>query len=229
MWVFGDEGLKIYSPDGKSLRKSTSAERVCHETSGYRGSTEVTLSCSFYDVVSDGKKFVWAAVSRGSSKIDVFSIDTGDIVGSFETCNTPRDLEYHPLRDEMWVRCLGVTENEVSYMDVFSVQSPTVDSTTRILMSDNTTDNSYGYMAIDNTMGDVGYTTMWGSPFLYKIGLSEKELAHGGYELAYSPVNQHIFVRALTCCTCGFEGADLGVDCGRYGTELVNITTGPSA
>ena len=59
------------------------------------------MSCSFYDVVSDGKKYVWGAVSRGVPKIDVFDIDTGATVGSFETCNTPRDIEYHPLRDEI--------------------------------------------------------------------------------------------------------------------------------
>ena len=60
----------------------------------YGGGGAKELSCSFYDVVSDGKKYVWGAVSRGVSKIDVFDIDTGDTVGSFETYMTSRDIEY---------------------------------------------------------------------------------------------------------------------------------------
>merc|ERR1711957_512195 len=57
----------------------------------------------------------------------------------------------------------------------------------------------------------------------------EIPLAYGGYEVAYSKVNHHIFVRASVCCTCGFVGSDLGEDCGRYGSSNVTITTGPSA
>ena len=65
---------------------------------------------------------------------------------------------------------------------------------------------------------------MWNQPTLYKIDLSKRvaldsfniPLAYGGYEVAYSKVNKHVFVRASVCCTCGFEGSDLGEDCGRY-------------
>merc|ERR1711935_677632 len=86
-------------------------------------------------------------------------------------------------------------------------------------------------------LGDVGYATVWNQPTLYKIDLSERKvldtfnipLAYGGYELAYSRVNHHVYVRASVCCTCGFEGSDLGEDCGRYGSSNVTITTGPSA
>ena len=100
------------------------------------------MSCSFYDVVSDGKKYVWGAVSRGVPKIDVFDIDTGATVGSFETCNTPRDIEYHPLRDEIWVRCSGTNSEEVhdeteTYIDVFSVTSPGVDTVANVLLTSN--------------------------------------------------------------------------------------------
>ena len=48
------------------------------------------------------------------------------------------------------------------------------------------------------------------------------------YEVAYSGKNQHIFLRASVCCSCGFVGAD-NEDCGRYGSSNVTITTGPSA
>ena len=122
-------------------------------------------------------------------------------------------------------------------MEVFSASAPAADSVSTIDFTGNSTLSAYGYSVIDNSLGDVGYATVWNQPTLYKIDLSEKNvlqtfdipLAYGGYEVAYSRVNQHIFVRASVCCTCGFEGSDLGEDCGRYGSDNVTITTGPSA
>jgi len=236
LWHFGGGGLNIYSPDGSENLKSTPPEEICHNVTGYRGGA-MELSCSFYDVVSDGKKYVWGAVSRGVSKIDVFDIDTGATVGSFETCMTPRDLEYHPLRDEIWVRCMAVSDEFGGYMDVFSAASPGADTFANVDLTGNSTLSAYGYSVIDNSLGDVGYATVWNQPTLYKIDLSERTvletfeipLAYGGYEVAYSKVNHHIFVRASVCCTCGFVGSDLGEDCGRYGSSNVTITTGPSA
>jgi len=228
--------MKIYDPSGKVEKKSTAAKEICHNVTGYRGG-EFELSCSFYDIVSDGKKFVWSAVSRGVSKIDVFDIDTGATVGSFETCMTPRDIEYHPLRDEIWVRCQGTTDEFGGYMDVFSAAAPSADTFASIDVTGNHTLSAYGYSVIDNSLGDVGYATVWNQPRLYKIDLSERKVlgnftipnAYGGYEVAYSRVNEHIFVRASVCCTCGFDGSDLGEDCGRYGSSNVTITTGPFA
>merc|ERR1712176_653708 len=137
--------------------------------------------CDFYDIASDGKQYVYAAVTRGVAKVDVFDIDTGSLVGSYPTCGSPHGVE------------------------------------------------SRGYTVIDNTLGDVGYTTDRNQPYLFKIDLSEKKVTNkielpgvaGGYEVAYSPVNQHVFIRSTVCCTCGFEGADKGPDCGRYGGDDV--------
>ena len=235
MWIFGGDGLSVYSPDGSAKLKSTPALEICHNVSGYRGQAP-SLSCSFYDVVSDGKKYVWAAVSRGVSKIDVFDIDTGNIAGSFETCNSPRDLEYHPLRDEVWVRCSGHNDYN-GYMNSFSASSPSGASPSNILFRDNTTLNSWGFTVIDNSLGDVAYSSSWNQPILFEIDLSSKTVsdqfalpgAYGNYEIAYSRINKHVYTRASVCCTCGFEGADLGVDCGRYGASNVTVTTGPFA
>jgi len=228
--------MSIFTPDGSKKLKSTMPEEICHNVTGYRGG-EFEISCSFHDAVSDGKKYVWVAVSRGVTKIDVFDIDTGDTVGSFETCMTPRDLEYHPLRDEIWVRCMSVSDEFGGYMDVFSAASPGADTFANIDLTGNSTLSAYGYSVIDNSLGDVGYATVWNDNHLFKIDLSERTvldsfeipLAYGGYEVAYSRVNHHIFVRASVCCTCGFIGSDLGEDCGRYGSSNVTITTGPSA
>lgn len=236
IWILGSTGLRIYSPDGSDELVSTPPEDICHNVTGYRGGPP-SLSCSFYDVVSDGKKYVWAAVSRGVSKIDVFDIDTGGIVGSFETCATPRDLEYHPLRDEIWVRCMGANDEYSGYMDVFSVTSPTGDTIANIDLTGNHTFSAYGYSVIDNSLGDVGYASSWNKNKLFKYDLSARRVleefempnAYGAYEIAYSRINKHIFIRASVCCSCGFEGSDMGEDCGRYGSDNVTMTTGPNA
>ena len=51
---------------------------------------------------------------------------------------------------------------------------------------------------------------------------------YGGYELAHSRLNRHIYVRASVCCNCGFVRLDLGEYFGRNGSANVSITTGPS-
>lgn len=237
VWVFGSEGVTIFNPDGSMEKKKIDPADICHMTAGYRGG-DPSLSCSFYDVVSDGKKYVWAAVSRGVAKIDILDIDTGDVVGAFETCMSPRKLEYHPLREEIWVRCSEIEANATapSYLDVFSTASPSVSIQTDILLKEDVTLSSRGYSVIDTTLGDVGYVTDRDQPYLFKIDLSSKSiidkfelpLAYGAYEVAYSPMNRHVFARATVCCTCGFPGADV-TDCGRYGSYNVTTTTGPFA
>jgi len=237
LWVFGEGGVSIYNPDGTESLKQIEPKDICHMTAGYRGG-DPSLSCSFYDTVSDGKKYVWAAVSRGIPKIDILDIDTGDVVGSFATCLSPRKMEYHPLREEIWVRCSQVDRNSTfpSYMDVFSTASPSVAIASDMKFKEDTTINSWGYTVVDNTLGDVGYSTDWDQPYLFKLDLSDKSiidkfampLGAGTYEVAYSQKNRHVFVRTSVCCTCGFEGADQ-LDCGRYGSKNVTITTGPWA
>ena len=101
---------------------------------------------------------------------------------------------------------------------------------------EDTTINSWGYTVVDNTLGDVGYSTDWDQSMLFKLDLSTKSiidqfempLGSGTYKMAYSPMNKHIYVRTSVCCTCGFPGADVD-DCGRYGSSNVTVTTGPFA
>lgn len=237
IWIFGSEGINIFNPDGTNELKSVEPENICHTVAGYRGG-DPSLACNFYDAVSDGKKYVWAAVSRGVPKIDILDIDTGSVVGAFETCLSPRNLEYHPLREEIWVRCSQVERNATypSYMDVFSTASPSVAISSDMKFKEDTTINSWGYTVVDNTLGDVGYSTDWDQSLLFKLDLSTKSiidqfempLGSGTFEMAYSPMNKHIYVRTSVCCTCGFPGADKD-DCGRYGSSNVTVTTGPFA
>jgi hypothetical protein len=242
MWVLGSTGVFIYSPDGKDKKVSIDGEAICHEEPEKPGSGYYS-TCRFYDVISDGKKYVWASLARGIPKIDLFDINTGSVVGSFETCMSPSSLEYHPLRDEVWVRCSDMAENSTmqTSLDVFSASSPSGAIQTNILMEDRALKeglSSTGYSVIDNSLGDVGYLTDRDIPYLFKVDLSSKKIldkiemtppSNGLYEAAYSPVNKHIFARSVVCCTCGFEGSDLGESCGRYDGSPINPMTGANA
>ena len=99
LWLFWSDGLKVYSPDGNEELKSTPPEDICHNVTGY--SDGFVLSCSFYDVASNGGKYVWATLSRGVTKIDVLDIDSGTTVDSFE----------HAIRQEILSSILYVIKS----------------------------------------------------------------------------------------------------------------------
>jgi len=233
MWMFGENGVSIFTPDGSEEVKTIPPEKVCKNVTSDDGSSRVR--CDFTDVVSDGNKFVWASVARGVPKIDVFRIDTGDLVGSFQTCGSPGDLDVHPLREEIWVHCSEYSNTSDSHMDVFSTVSPTAPIPATIQMHDNTNLRSRGKIAVHSDMGDVAYSTVSGQPYLYKIDLAERMVMeqytfeednpkfYGLYDMTYSPMNGHLYARTEVCCTCGFEGAD-ALECGRYGSKNITIS-----
>lgn len=242
MWLLGPGGIHIYRPDGKEEKVFINGTAICHEEPAYHGSGYYR-PCRYYDVLSDGKKYVWASLARGVPKINLFDINTGAIVGAFDTCMSPTSLEYHPLREEVWVRCSDYNENSThpSNLDVFSASSPSGDIQTDILMGERALKeglSSQGSTVIHNTLGDVGYLTDNELPYLFKMDLSTKSIidkfeltptANGLDLTAYSPVNRHIFVKSEVCCTCGFEGSDLGASCGRSNGTMINPKTGKFA
>mmetsp|Transcript_24099 Transcript_24099/g.33878 ORF Transcript_24099/g.33878 Transcript_24099/m.33878 type:complete len:315 (-) Transcript_24099:283-1227(-) len=241
MWIFGESGVYVYSPDGKEQKSHIDSEQICESKEDFDGPSY--QYCRFSDIISDGKKYVWAAVNRGIPTIDLFDINTGSIVGTFESCHSPSSLEYHPLRDEIWVRCTDIVENSTIHtnLDVLSASNPSGEIETDILVKARALEeglSSNGKSVIDNTLGDVGYITDMDLPSLFKVDLSTKSIidtiemtppSNGLYEVAYSQVNKHIFVRSQICCTCGFEGADLGDSCGRRPGYNVTPTTGAFA
>ena len=198
-------------------------------------------SCSFFSAASDGHKYIWAIGhhpgSNGGQHIAAFDIDSGDHAGDHSTCNTPIDLEYLPSRREMWVRCAQRdrwTEG-AGEIDVFSSDAISADHKQIHL---NTTSRPYGRMAIHSDMGPYGYGTSYNQGVLSEFDLSNKtisgeytiEKASGGYGMAYSPENSHLFVRTRICCSCGNDDSDLK-ECGGYsGTaSSVLVQTGPDA
>mmetsp|Transcript_42066 Transcript_42066/g.101424 ORF Transcript_42066/g.101424 Transcript_42066/m.101424 type:complete len:275 (-) Transcript_42066:1163-1987(-) len=241
MWLFSSDGVYVFSPDGQEQLSHIGPEVVCEDPDTFTGPSY--RYCRFHDVVSDGKKYVWAATSRQDSAITVFDIDNGALVGNFASCESPHDLEYHPLRDEVWVRCDGFNANSTdpTHLDVFSASNPSGDVVTNILAGERALKegiSSSGYSVIAPALGDTGYITDSTKPNLYKVNLSTKEVvdtiemvpasAHGLYEAAFSPVNRHIYVRALMCCSCGFADSDKE-KCRKPAPYPVSPTTGKSA
>ncbi len=231
MWHFSADGLTIYSPNG-SVIKNHRKKSVCKPYTNWRG--QVSEDCYYFAYASDGHKYVWAASMAGKSHVDVFDIDTGDFAGYMNTCSTPLDLEYHTTRREMWVRCAqqDSANGHAGEIDVFSSDSLSSDFD---LIHLNDTGRPYGRIVTHSSMGPVGYVSAYDQSYISELDLSSKEvaeryeipLAYGSYDMTFSPVNEHAYLRVRVCCTCG-EGKDVE-SCGRGGASQVLVQTGPSA
>lgn len=225
MWVFSSEGLNILAVDGtKTLKTLSTKELDCGE------------GCSYFDVVTDGHKYVWAnAIHADPHRIDVFSLETGDYLGGVATCNTPLDSDYVVGREELWVRCAepaDLDDPERGHMHVIQANSLGATSD-EVRISDG---RSYGYSTFHSSLGNYGYATANDLNVIFKIDLANRlavanftmDKAYAAYDMTYSKVNKHLYIRSRVCCTCGFEGADAAT-CGRGpGSPGKNIQTGPS-
>jgi len=232
MWHFSPDGLSIYSVDGSTVLKAHRKTSLCKPYMSWRGG--MAEDCYYFTSATDGHKYVWAGSLAGINSVQAFDIDTGEYAGYIPTCSTPLDLEYHPSREEMWLRCAqeDTDAGHEGEIDVFSSNSLSADFDHIWL---NGTSRPYGRIAIHSTMGPYGYVSSYNLPYLAEIDLSTKEVsatydlpkAQGSYDMTYSPVNGHIYTRGRVCCSCGFPGAD-SEECGsRF--YLVNVTTGPTA
>lgn len=190
--------------------------------------------CYFFTMASDGHRYVWAGTLAGQHRVEAFDIDSGEYVGYNPTCSTPLDLEYHPTRQEMWLRCAqqDSKNGHEGEIDVFSSNSLSSDFDHIWL---NETYRPYGRIAIHSTMGTYGYVAALDQDELIQLDLSAKtvhkrypvENIYGMYDMTYSPVNRHVFARTRVCCSCGFDGA-AKAECGRY-VRQVDVKTGPNA
>jgi len=231
MWHFSPDGVSIFAPNG-DLLKAHEKKMVCPTYVSY--SQEEVNDCYYYSYASDGHKYVWAGSMAGDHHVQAFDIDTGDYAGYMDTCSTPLDMEYHPARREMYVRCAqedtkGGNPGEI---DVFS--SATLSSDLKMI-NFNATVRPYGRLAIHSAMGPYGYSLAYDQSFISEMDLSSKEIsatyeipdAYGGYDTTFSPVNQHIFFRSRVCCTCNSTDPDVA-SCGRGPGKPVMVKTGPS-
>ena len=80
MWIFGggETGVYVYSPDGKQQKNHVTGEALCGSKDEFNGPSYAY--CTFMDIVSDNKKYVWAGAYAANppdeSRIAVFDIDT---------------------------------------------------------------------------------------------------------------------------------------------------------
>lgn len=223
MWHFSSDGLTIFAPDGDVL-KAHPKNMVC--PSGE--------DCYYFSYASDGHQYVWAGSMAGDHHVQAFDIDTGDYAGYMDTCSTPLDMEYHPSRREMYVRCAqedteGGNPGEI---DVFSSSSL---SSNLPMVKFNATRRPYGRLAIHSSMGPYGYSLAYDQNYITEMDLSSKDVsatyeipdAYGGYDTTYSPVNQHLYFRSRVCCTCNTTDSDVE-SCGWGPGKPVLVQTGPS-
>mmetsp|Transcript_29505 Transcript_29505/g.45272 ORF Transcript_29505/g.45272 Transcript_29505/m.45272 type:complete len:533 (+) Transcript_29505:710-2308(+) len=221
MWHFNPDGLTIFSPSGAVLKQHPK-KMLCKE------------DCYYYTWASDGHKYVWAGSMAGDHHVQAFDIDTGDYAGYLTTCSTPLDMEYHPARREMYVRCAqeDTAGGNPGEIDVFS--SATLSSDLPMIRF-NATRRPYGRMAIHSSMGPYGYSLAYDQSYISEMDLSSKEIsatyeipdAYGGYDTTYSPINQHLYFRSRVCCTCNTTDPDVA-SCGRGPGKPVIVKTGPS-
>mmetsp|Transcript_9349 Transcript_9349/g.10873 ORF Transcript_9349/g.10873 Transcript_9349/m.10873 type:complete len:587 (-) Transcript_9349:155-1915(-) len=235
MWHFSTEGLTIYSPSGENVLKQHAKNMLCPEYTSYRDDSIVN-DCNYYAWASDGHRYVWAGSMAGDHHVQAFDIDTGDYAGYIDTCSTPLDMEYHPARQEMYLRCAQATPENGNdgEIDVFSSATLSADIP---MISFNATVRPYGRFAIHSAMGPYGYSLAYDQNFITEMDLSAKTVsntyeipnAYGGYDTTYSPINQHLYFRARVCCTCGTNNTNPDIEeCGRGPGKPVMVKTGPS-
>jgi len=229
MWHFSADGLTIYSVDGKQILKAHDKRVLCKPyVSGYSG--ETVEGCYYFTAATDGHKYVWAGSLAGTNKVEAFDIDTGGYAGYIPTCSTPLDLEYHPEREEMWLRCAqqDSKNGHTGEIDVFSSNSLSSDYDLVFL---NETARPYGRIAIHSSLGPFGYVSAYNIPKLSEIDLSTKQvtaqydlpLSVGSYDMTYSEANRHVFTRGRVSCAC----EDIAGGCSR--PRIVDVLTGPNA
>lgn len=234
MWHFSGDGLIVFNPEGDVLKQPPKST-VCQTydvTDQDTNKTTTVDSCRFFELASDGHRYVWAGSRAATDQVEAYDIDTAEHVGHVSTCRVPMDLDYHPTRQEMFVHC------HTGELEVFSSNSFASSEFGRIDLQ--VEGSPSGRFILHPTLGATGYSATSPNPFLIQVDLANRQvvgrhdlpLAAGARNMAYSPVNRHIFVRPRVCCTCGNRETSDTASCGGFRGPAepapVNITTGPS-
>jgi len=237
MWVFGTAGIFIYNADGSELKKHLPAEEICLPL--VDADTNVTShACAWRGVVSDGANNVWATNTNAGSFVEVFNVDKGMHVATLPTCGFPWNIDFNPLRNEVWVQCWSPKpeQGDDGQIDVFSTASVSLEMTQIALGGNVSTYSGHGTVVTDSSMPNTVYGNVLDAPLLFEIDANTKAVVQeypipdvsGVYRMEYSHVNRHLFLRGYVCCSCGFEESDLGLDCGRGEPSYVDVVTGPN-
>jgi len=145
VWIFNNRknkkksSIQIYNPAGDTLHATIPESHYCPPTDDDKAPV-----CNIHSVVSDYKRYVFAASSSHSdaskSKFHAFDVNTGGIVGIFNNdclwkSNNDRHhnsrrkrngLSYHSLQNELWSHCYSpsslVDDENTCETHVWSVQ-----------------------------------------------------------------------------------------------------------
>lgn len=210
-WVFGDEGLKIFSKDGASLVHSIDSEHICG------------ASCSFRDAVTDLEKYVFVSNTAGGAWVEVFGIETGLYYGHVQTCRSPFHLDYVPHREEVWVHCWGPNEEDgdTGHVLAFPIHARGTSYDQINLVNGSMDTRGHGMVVLDASSPNYAWASLLSSPTIAKIDAQTREAevidlsstgCAGFYRMAIASGNQHAFARCAVCCSCGVDG-DTGVEC----------------
>jgi len=225
----------MYTENGDLVKRLASEEFCLPGTD--RNTGEIVNNCGFKGVVSDGENYVFATNTNGGAFVEVFSIDTGIHVASLPTCGFPWKIDYHPLRKEVWSHCWSpdAIDGDEGHIDVFSATSLSLDIN-QTLLEKSLDVGGHGTVVVDSSMPNSAYANTLDSNILSEIDANTKKViaryeipkVSGLYRMEYSHQNRHLFMRAYICCSCGFEGSDLGLSCGRGRERFVDVVTGPN-
>ena len=156
-------------------------------------------------------------------------------VASLPTCGFPWNIDSNPLRSEVWVHCWSPDEEtDEGHIDVFSAASMSLDMK-QIALGELQV-HGHGTVVTDSSMPNTVFGNTLDAPILFEIDANTKDVSaeyaipdiSGLYRMEYSHVNNHIFMRGYICCSCGFDGSDLGMECGRGSARFVDVVTGPN-
>jgi len=235
-WVFGVDGVVIYTNEGDEVRRMAYNE-ICKPTS-YEWPTGSGVwysyyGCDFYSAVTDGEKYIFVAKDENGGKIAVFSY-FGLYLGQYETCRWPVGLDYAPHRNEVWVHCFSPLTEDGGHVDVMSVGAWGLNHPAIPLPNQTLDGHTHGWVELDAMSPDHAWATTREHPYIAKVNVhthkvSTFDVSHLGCGavnlMAVSWRNKHLYTKCHVCCTCGLtEDADVYEDCSLWPEYTTNFT-----
>mmetsp|Transcript_35347 Transcript_35347/g.39420 ORF Transcript_35347/g.39420 Transcript_35347/m.39420 type:complete len:597 (-) Transcript_35347:115-1905(-) len=245
MWIFAQDGIHIFSADGTELALRGDKRDYCDNIEDpWDVPGTMQNDCWYIDAVHDGENYVF--VTNGDwieqSFVDVFSMWTGTKLASIPVCTSAYHLEYAPNRRELWVQCWlrpycdHANITDFGNVEVLSTQSIGAPSTKIDIHGID--EHAHGNILVDTSIPNKAYEFTMSGPSFFEVDASSKRVLNeiqvektlGTYEIAYSAMNRHIFIRNYGCCSCG-ESKDTRGVCNEMYMEDdgVIVEYGPNA
>mmetsp|Transcript_19021 Transcript_19021/g.45658 ORF Transcript_19021/g.45658 Transcript_19021/m.45658 type:complete len:657 (+) Transcript_19021:460-2430(+) len=245
MWVFAQDGVHIFSPDGAELLVRHDEDTACHAVlDPWSPPGTVQDDCWAMDPVHDGENYVFVGNNNWVEDgfVDVYSMWTGTRIASVPVCTLPYHMEYAPGRRELWVSCWlrpqdENSSNETDRGTIEVIQTQALGAPPAQISTRGWDQHVHSDVVVDASIPNKAYELSMESDTIYEIDSGSKAVRDevkvqktvGTYEHAFSPKNKHIFLRTYVCCACG-EFKDTREPCEDYMEESpVLVEYGPSA